>query len=339
MCRQKQNRAIGYAGFGIGSLLPMDMKRLRYFVCVSELGSFTLAARHLGVAQPALSRHIRQLEAECGSSLLRRNGRGAELTEVGRTMLEHGRSLLEQAGRLEAELKAAKGAPVGAVNLGMPPSVCMILVEPLFHRVRREFPGVRLHISEGFSGDVKEWLVGGRLDIGVLYSPGRTTNLIGQFLLVEDLFLCCAPSTLGAGGPQVTLAAAIGAPLILPGRPHGLRILVDRVCAEAGLEPQVVLELDSMATIKTLVREGHAATILPFCGVHREVAEGAIVARRIVSPSLTRTLVVGETVRRPKTPATTAIVQCLREEVKRLVEAALWTGPDSIQNAITDRPI
>ena len=95
-------------------LRPHGLKRLRYFVCVSELGSFTLAARHLGVAQPALSRHIRQLEAECGSPLLRRNGRGAELSEVGRTVLEHGRSLLEQVGRLEAGLKAAKGAPVGA---------------------------------------------------------------------------------------------------------------------------------------------------------------------------------------------------------------------------------
>jgi len=134
----------------------MDLKRLRYFVCVSELGSFTLAARNLGVAQPALSRHIRQLEADCGSALLRRNGRGAEPTEVGRTVLEHGRSLLAQVDRLEAGLKAAKGAPVGAINLGLPPSVCMILVEPLFHRVRDEFPGIRLHISEAFSGDVRE---------------------------------------------------------------------------------------------------------------------------------------------------------------------------------------
>ncbi len=307
----------------------MDLKRLRYFVCVSELGSFTLAARHLGIAQPALSRHIRQLEAECGSALLRRNGRGAELTEIGRTMLEQGRSLLEQVGWLEADLKAAKGAPAGAVNLGMPPSVCMILVEPLFHRVRRDFPGIRLHISEGFSGDVREWLVGGRLDIGVLYNPGRAANLIGQFLLVEDLFLCSAPSAAADTPRQATLGEAVRLPLILPGRPHGLRILVDSFCAENGLEPEVVLELDSMSTIKTFVCEGHAATILPFCGVYREVAAGTIVARRIVSPSLSRTLVVGETVRRPKTPATGAVVQCLREEVQRLVAAGSWSGPDT----------
>ena len=222
----------------------MDLKRLRYFVCVSELGSFTLAARNLGIAQPALSRHLRRLEAECGSPLLRRNGRGAELSDVGRLVLDHGRSLLEQIDRLEAGLKAAKGAPAGAVNVGMPPSVATILVEPLFHRVRREYPAIRLHISEAFSGDVREWLVGGRLDVGVLYSHGRAANLVGQHLLVEDMFLCCAPSARDAGQPLVTLAEAVKSPLILPGRPHGLRILVDSICADAGIATDVVLELE-----------------------------------------------------------------------------------------------
>jgi LysR family transcriptional regulator, nitrogen assimilation regulatory protein len=318
----------------------MDLKRLRYFICVGELGSFTLAARHLGIAQPALSRQIRQLEVEFGSPLLRRNGRGAELNDVGRLVLEHGRSLLEQADRLEASLKAAKGAPAGSVAVGMPPSVCMILVEPLFHRVLREYPGVRLHISEAFSGDVREWLVGGRLDIGVLYSPGRAANVVGQDLLVEDLFLCSAPTASHAAQPEITLAEAVKSPLIVPSRPHGLRVLLDSVCAEASLTFEVVLELDSMATIKNLVREGDAVTILPFCGVYREVANGTLAARRIVSPSLTRTLIVGETVRRPKTPATAAVVKCLREEVQRLVAAGIWTGRSGNASAgIADRAI
>jgi LysR family nitrogen assimilation transcriptional regulator len=318
----------------------MDLKRLRYFVSIAEFGSFTLGARHLGLAQPALSRHIRQLEEECGSPLLRRNGRGAELTDIGKIVLEHARSLLEQVDRLESGLKAAKGAPAGAVILGMPPSVCSILIEPLFHRVREEFPGIRLHIGEAFSGDVREWLVGGRLDIGVLYNPGRAANLIGQHLLVEDMYLCSAAGSGVKARPNVTLAEAIGLPLILPGRPHGLRILVDSACAKAGLTPDVVLELDSMATVKELVRRADAATILPYCGVYRDVEQGYLVARRIVSPSITRTLIVAETVRRPKTPATSAVVRCLREEVARLVAAGLWTGRAQNNNSIiADRPI
>jgi LysR family nitrogen assimilation transcriptional regulator len=312
----------------------MDLKRLRYFIHVGELGSFTLAARHLGIAQPALSRHIRQLESECGSPLLRRNGRGAQLTDVGTIVFEHARSLLEQVDRLEIGLRATSAAPAGNVVLGMPPSVCTILVEPLFHRVRNEFPGVKLHISEAFSGDVREWLVSGRLDIGVLYSTGGTANLIGRHLLVEDMFLCCAAGHPAGADASIPLAEAVQVPLILPGRPHGLRILVDGACVEAGLVSNVVLELDSMATIKDLVRHGDAATILPFCGVHREVEEGSLVARRIVQPSITRSLIVAETIRRPKTPATTIVVRCLQEEVARLVAAGRWTGRDRYDSSI-----
>ena len=302
----------------------MDLKRLRYFVSVGELGSFTLASRQLGIAQPALSRHIRQLGIECGTPLLWRNGRGAQLSDVGRIVCEHAKSLLEQLDRLEAGLAAAKGAPVGNVILGMPPSVCIILVEALFHRVRREFPGIRLHISEAFSGDVRDWLVGGRLDIGVLYNPGRVPNLIGHHLLEEDMFLCCA-ATMSGATRSVTLAEAVTMPLILPSRPHGLRILFDNVCSETGLAPNIVLELDSMAAIKELVCRADVATILPFCGVYHDVTKGYIRAQRIVGPRITRKLVIAETVRRPKTGATAAVVHCLREEVARLVAAGLWT--------------
>ena len=316
----------------------MDLKRLRYFICVSELGSFTLAARHLGVAQPALSRHIRQLEAECGSALLRRNGRGAELTEVGRTMLEHGRSLLEQVGRLEAGLKAAKGAPTGGVTVGMPPSVCMILIEPLFHRVRREFPGIRLHISDAFSGDVREWLVGGRLDIGVLDNPARSANLIGQHLLVEDLFLCRAPSALDAAAPRVSLADAIRMPRSCRAGPTACAFSSTRFAPKRGWRPMWCSN-----SIPCLDQDA---------GPGRGRRNDPAVLRRLPGgrerddcrapdrlPLADAHLVVGETVRRPKTPATMAVVKCLREEVERLVAAGLWTGPNSNQNAITDRPI
>jgi LysR family transcriptional regulator, nitrogen assimilation regulatory protein len=318
----------------------VELKRLRYFVAVGELGSFTLAARQLGIAQPALSRHIRQLETECGMPLLWRNGRGAQLSDIGKIVCEHAKSLLDQVDRLESNLAAAKGAPAGNVILGMPPSVCIILVEALFQRVRREYPGIKLHISEAFSGDLRDWLIAGRLDIGVLYNPGRMPHLIGHHLLEEDMFLCSAAAECDASRPAISLADAIKVPLILPSRPHGLRILVDNVCSEAQVTPDIVLELDSMAAIKELVCRTDAATILPFCGVYHDVAKGHISARRIVSPTITRTLVIAETIRRPKTRATAAVVSCLREEVARLVAAGLWTDTEADRDSIiADSPI
>ncbi len=158
--------------------------------------------------------------------MLWRNGRGAQLSDIGKIVCDHAKSLLDQVDQLESNLAAAKGAPAGNVILGMPPSVCIILVEALFQRVRREFPGVRLHISEAFSGDLRDWLVAGRLDIGVLYNPGRVPHLIGHHLLEEDMFFCSASAKCDAArASTITLADAVKVPLILPGRPHGLESL------------------------------------------------------------------------------------------------------------------
>jgi LysR family transcriptional regulator, nitrogen assimilation regulatory protein len=304
----------------------MDLKDFRYFVSVAELGSFTLAARQLGIAQPALSRHIRELESECGAQLLRRNGRGAQLTDVGTMVFEHAKSMLEQVDRLTTGLKAMKGAPVGTVVIGMPPSVCMALVEPLFRRMRADFPGIRLHVNEASSGDVREWLVTGRLDVGILYSPGRGANPIGQYLLAEDMFLCRAPGQSRSKADTVTLSEAIKLPLILPGRAHGLRVLIDGACSAAGFTPNVILELDAMAVIKDLVRQNDGCTILPYGAVHREVLEEKLQVRRIVTPSITRSLVIAESLRRAKNAATSVVVRCVYEEVMRLVADGSWQG-------------
>ena len=101
----------------------MDLKQLEYFVRVAELGSFTRAAVALDVAQPALSRQVRQLEVELRQNLLIRNGRGAAPTEAGKLLLEHGRGILHQVERAREELGRVRGALAGRVAIGLPPSV------------------------------------------------------------------------------------------------------------------------------------------------------------------------------------------------------------------------
>src|ERR1700710_1561415 len=101
----------------------MDLKQLEYFIRVAELGSFTRAAIELQVAQPALSRQVRLLEVELRQNLLSRNGRGAIPTEAGQLLLAHGRGILHQVERAREELGRARGALVGRVALGLPPSV------------------------------------------------------------------------------------------------------------------------------------------------------------------------------------------------------------------------
>src|SRR4029450_1798659 len=181
----------------------MDLKQLEYFVSVVDLGGFSRAARLLGIAQPAISRQVRSLEVELRQSLLVRNGRGASPTEAGKRVLAHARGILQQVDRARAEVDEIKGAPVGHVVVGLPPTLARLMTAPGGREFRRRFPGAAvvpalvglpptlarlmtapvvrefrqrfprasLSIVEGLSSYMHEWLQVGRIDIGLLYNP------------------------------------------------------------------------------------------------------------------------------------------------------------------------
>ena len=118
----------------------MDLKQLRYFVHIAELGSFTRAASFLSVAQPALSRQIRALEVELRQTLFERNGRGIKLTEPGKRLLARSRGILQQVDNAREDMESARGAASGHLAIGLAPSVSRALTAPLVAAFRERFP-------------------------------------------------------------------------------------------------------------------------------------------------------------------------------------------------------
>ncbi|RZJ02531.1 MAG: LysR family transcriptional regulator, partial [Rubrivivax sp.] len=180
----------------------MDLKQLEYFVRVAELGSFTRASIALNVAQPALSRQVRQLEVELRQNLLTRNGRGAVLTEAGKLLLEHGRGILHQVEVAREELGAARGVLAGRVSIGLPPSLSRLITVPLTHAFRAQLPQAQLTLTEGFSLLMNEGLRMGNLDMAVLYNPDRSPDVEVATLHQEQLVLIspAPPAGAPAGG-------------------------------------------------------------------------------------------------------------------------------------------
>src|SRR6185369_4734991 len=146
----------------------MELKQLKYFLCVAEVGSFSRAAVMLSVAQPILSRQIKALEQALSAELFYRNGRGIVLSEAGKLLEGYAKEIIGTVDRASFEITAMKSAPSGRITIAMPPSIGWVLTVPLVHRCRREFPMIALHVVEGFSGHVTEWLSTGRIDIGVV---------------------------------------------------------------------------------------------------------------------------------------------------------------------------
>ena len=303
----------------------MDIKKLKAFAVVAEFGSFSRAAAVVGVVQPMLSRQVRSLEEELGVQLVHRNGRGIVLTEAGNLLNEYAKGILATLARAQSEVGAMRASPRGNVVIGMPPSMGSVLTVPLIQKFRSEHPSINMRVIEGFSGYLLEWLLTGKIDVAVLYNAPRTKNLLSEPLLEEELFLIGAandPSALPPGPIQAKRLAEL--PLILPSRPHGLRLLVDQMLGGAGICANVELEVDALpATIK-LAEKRVGYTIHSYSLAHDLIEEGRIQCWAIVEPRLARKLILVTSSQRPTTTATRALTNIVRSQVRELARQGLW---------------
>ncbi len=297
----------------------MDFKQLEYFVRVAELGSFTRAAQALGVAQPALSRQVRQLELELRQHLLLRNGRGVTLTEAGQLLLDHGRGILHQVARAQEELGRVRGALSGRVAVGLPPSLARALAVPLTRAFRERLPQASLSISEGLSAAMQERLQQGGLDIALLYNAQPVPGLDIQPLHEEALFLVGPrPPGLAQEPPPgpISLAQVAQLALVIPSRPNAIRMHVEAQLAAINARPQVALEVDGVPAILDLVADGAGYAILPRNAVLSATSPGAFVTRAIEAPQLRIALFTAISALRPVT-LTQATTRQLIAEILR----------------------
>ncbi len=304
----------------------MDLKQLRYFVAILQCGSITRAALRLNVAQPALSLHIRNMEADLGVPLLFRTPQGVRPTEAGAILMRHAQQILAQFEQTEAEIRGSMAEPAGEVRLGLPSSISQVLGAPLILAARARLPRVSLRIADAMSGYVLEWLRLGRMDLGLLYGLVEDRGLRSISLLSEALELFGPAAGGGADPPEggcVSLAALADRPLILPGPGHGLRDFLDEKAAGQGLRLAPGIEIDAFGPIKTLVEQGLGYAVLPAHAARREVGEGRLRAWAF-DPPLVRTVHLVLPTDRPLSHAVRAIDKLCRATLADLVRSGVW---------------
>ncbi|MFN9746820.1 MAG: LysR family transcriptional regulator [Betaproteobacteria bacterium] len=302
----------------------MDLRQLTAFVQVAELGSFTRAAAVLRVAQPALSRQVRALEVELRQSLFERNGRGVTLTPAGTRLLAHGRGILQQVQRAVQDLEELRGAATGVLSIGLPPSLSRTLTVPLVEGFREHFPRAGVSVVEGLTHYVLEWLVQGRIDAALVYNATPSTAVALQPVLEEPLQLISARGTGPGRAAPVSLAELAGCELVIPSRPHALRMRVETALAEAGLVPRVALEIESVGAMLALVERHALHAVLAAGALADHPARGALQARPIrLGPkrSLTTSLSLATSAQRPRGPlleqASALLVQLAQVQAAR----------------------
>ena len=246
--------------------LALDLRRLRFFVKVVDLGSITRAADVLHIAQPALSQQIIMIERLFGQPLLVRGRSGVAPTRAGRVAYRHIQLLLRQLDQAKTEVAAASEGLSGRVTVGVVPYSCANgLVLALMQEVTARYPGILLHIHENFEGVLAAELLQGRMDLAFLYELAPRDGLLYSPLVAESLSVVAATASSIAlpPGQAVDLAALGDFPLLLPSRIHAMRQMIE-VCFEAKTTKlRVLAEIESLDTLVAAVRQGLGAAILP----------------------------------------------------------------------------
>jgi len=268
----------------------MNLRRLKYFVKIVDVGSLTQAAEILHIAQPALSQQIATLEGEFHQQLLVRAKRGVTPTEAGRVLYRHAQVMLKQFEQAQSDVRNSGRALSGQVSVGLAPgTAASALALPLLKTVRARHPDVVLYLNENLGTTLCEQVDNGRMDMAVLYG-GRSIvqGLSFEPLLTEELVLVGpAVGSDSKGEPsQVALADLRDVELMLPRAHNYLRQYIDAAFASLQMVPRVVAEIESAATLSAAVADKVGATVLP-ASAARAVAK-SIQARvcRIVSPSI-----------------------------------------------------
>jgi DNA-binding transcriptional LysR family regulator len=264
----------------------MELHQLRYFVAVAEERHFTKAAHGLRVAQPSVSRAIRVLEEELGTSLFHRMKGNVALTPAGETLLPWARRVLTDVDGATGEVRELADLRRGRLAVGATPSLTITLLPPALAKFHAAFPGIDLVVHEAGSRDLVAELEQGALDVALVIMPVRHETLETAPLLREELVVAVPHDHPLAARKNVPIAELKGVPLVMFRDGYDLRATTVAACRRAGFEPVFALEGGEMDGVLRFTAAGLGVAVVPSLVID---PTGPLKAVRLAEP-LTRTI-------------------------------------------------
>lgn len=304
----------------------LDLRPLRHFINIVDLGSLSRAAEFAGIAQPALSHQVAALEAELGVRLLHRTPQGTTPTEAGRTLYRYARALLRQLDETRRAVRDADGTLSGQVSIGLSVTTAEILCVPLLAALRQAHPAVRPEITALPNRLVRELLVNGRLDIALLFDQPTVKGITAERLAAEEQYFIVAPAAARAAAMTPVPFAELGRhDLILPCRPHGIRVALETILLREGIGYTVAVEIDSPPSLLEAVGSGLGASVMPWAAVHRHAASGRLSVHPFEG-GLSREVMLCSSDAAPPSDAADACRRLIQDVIRELVAGGAWRG-------------
>ncbi|WP_145133172.1 LysR family transcriptional regulator [Paenibacillus sp. Y412MC10] len=242
----------------------MDIRQLKYFVAIAEEGKITTAAKKLNIAQPPLSKQLKQMEDELGVVLFDRNNKSLHLTLEGERLLLRAKELLNKLDETMVEVQELRKGASGILSVGSN-LYCASLILSKVVDIREKNPGLTFKVWEGETIHLIKMLSKRQIEIAITNSP-ITEKSISQRNLESDPYVLVLPEKwTWSGSEQCRLEEIIDLPLILLRPNYGLGAYGQIVneFQRLDLEPNILCECQELIMLLGLVSSGFGATILP----------------------------------------------------------------------------
>jgi DNA-binding transcriptional LysR family regulator len=293
----------------------MELRHLRYFLAVGEASNFTKAAAQLRVAQPALSRQVRDLEEEIGVELLRRSPRGVRLTAEGRLFLQEVRELLNRTGESVEKVRALVRGEYSELRVGYAPTLEVEILPPGLAAFRKSVPTTKVLLYELSSDKCISGLRDGKLDLAIIHQLKGAQTAGIEFELLRTFPLCVA---LAATHPftrlkSVPLEKVAAEPLIgLCRREYpGFHRNLNRIFAPVGVKPRFAVECDTTSSVFLEVEAGHGiALCMP---ILKLVTGKRLVYRPVTGTTELTSIGIARAIKGDVTPAGEKFCEILRK--------------------------
>ena len=252
----------------------MNSKQLQYAVKLSKMLNFSQVAEQLNISQPALSKHILNLENELGVKLFDRSVSPLKLTPAGEYFIRNAEDLLYREDQLARGMERFQSGEAGDLVIGISPFRSSYLIPNIVKQVRERYPGIQVKLHEAGSDVLRAEVLEGKYDFAVVNLP-VDDSVLDVIPLEKDRLVLLVPSNLLDQIPrdgtahEIDFSQCKDLPFAVVSQNQEMRIFFEKLCARSDFQPKIAVEVVSLTTAWTMACAGVAATILPLQFIQR----------------------------------------------------------------------
>jgi DNA-binding transcriptional LysR family regulator len=248
--------------------------RLRVFYTVSQKLSFTKAAQELFISQPAVTRHINELEQQLGLGLFKRQGNSISLTPAGQILVKYARQIFQTYASLENELATLSDTAGGNIRIGASTTVGLYVLPRILALFRKAYPSVHFTFCQGNSEFVEHQVMSDEIDLGIVEGHSHHPQLVYQPFVKDEIVLVTASSASLAKKSEIKPEQLASIPLVLRESGSGTLAVVYRALAQVNIHPrdlQTEVQLESTESIKQYLQYADCAAFLSIHSITNEL--------------------------------------------------------------------